>query len=89
MQPRLSGPPANPLARILVGLLGLVALAGAFFFGLVVLAVAIGLGALAWLFVSLRLWWLGRQARPVRDDEVIDAEYRVVSRDRDESPPPN
>jgi len=51
----------NPLSRILAGLLGVLALVGAFFFGLVVLAVAIGLGALAWLFVALRMWWLRRR----------------------------
>jgi uncharacterized iron-regulated membrane protein len=51
----------NPLSRILAGLLGVLALVGAFFFGLVVLAVAIGLGVLAWLFVALRMWWLRRR----------------------------
>jgi len=51
----------NPMSRIVAGLLGVLALVGAFFFGLVVLAVAIGLGALAWLFVSLRMWWLRRR----------------------------
>jgi len=53
----------NPVSRILAGLLGVLALVGAFFFGLVVLAVAIGLGVLAWLFVVLRMWWLGRHGQ--------------------------
>ncbi len=51
----------NPMTRIVAGLLGLLALVGAFFFGLVVLAVAIGLGVLAWLFLTLRMWWLRRR----------------------------
>ena len=57
----IAPPPMNPMTRIVAGLLGVLALVGAFFFGLVVLAVAIGLGALAWLFVSLRMWWLRRR----------------------------
>ena len=51
----------SPLSRIVAGLLGVLALVGAFFFGLVVLAVAIGLGVLAWLFLTLRMWWLRRR----------------------------
>ncbi len=88
---RLSPPPSNPLARILAGLLALLALAGAFFFGLVVLALAVGLGVLAWWVLRLRVWWLGRQVRTgaggvssagaeVRRGEVIEADYEVVSR---------
>jgi hypothetical protein len=50
----------NPVARILAGLLAAVALIGAFFFGLFVLAVAIGLAVLAWLIITLRMWWLQR-----------------------------
>ena len=88
MHPSLGGPPVNPFSRILFGLAGLAVLVGAFFFGLVVLVAAIGFGALAWLFLSLRLWWLGRRAR-IAGDEVIEAEYRVVSRDQDKRPPPN
>ena len=57
----IAPPPLNPLSRILAGLLGVLALVGAFFFGLVVLAVAIGLGVLVWLFVALRMWWLRRR----------------------------
>ena len=42
----LAPPPMNPLARILAGVLAIVALVGAFFFGLVILALAIGLGVI-------------------------------------------
>jgi hypothetical protein len=88
----------NPLARILAGLLALLALAGAFFFGLIVLALAVGLGLLAWLVLTLRVWWLRRRGgkgggKPAgggsgagtdaRPGEVIDGDYEVVSRRED------
>jgi hypothetical protein len=93
---RLPQPPQNPLARILAGLVALLALAAAFFFGLVVLALAVGLGVLAWLALMLRVGWLRRQGRDpardtardgagragtaVRQGEVLEADYEVVSR---------
>jgi hypothetical protein len=71
--------------------MALLALVGAFFFGLFVLALAAGLGVLAWLVLALRVWWLGRRVRvgaggvsragaEVRKGEVIEADYEVVSR---------
>jgi len=57
----LAPPPMNPVTRILAGLLAVLALVGAFFFGMVVLVLALGLGALAWLILTLRVWWLRRQ----------------------------
>jgi hypothetical protein len=36
-------------------------LVGAFFFGLIVLGVAVALGILAWIVLSVRMWWVGRQ----------------------------
>jgi uncharacterized iron-regulated membrane protein len=86
---RLPPPPLNPLSRILAGLLAVLAVVGAFFFGLVVLALAVGLGLLAWLALALRMWWLRRRlggrsaagAGPgVREDDAIEADYEVVSR---------
>ena len=82
----------NPVSRILATLGALVLLVGAVFFGLVVLALAIGLGLLAWLALNLRLWWLRRQVKDAdvagdrngsgrpREGQVIDADYEVVSR---------
>jgi hypothetical protein len=57
----LASPPLNPVTRILAGLLAVLALVGAFFFGVIVLVLALGLGALAWLVLALRMWWLRRQ----------------------------
>ena len=51
----------NPLSRLLAGVVALLAVVGAFFFGFFVLMLALGLGALAWLILSLRMWWLRRQ----------------------------
>ena len=96
---RLGPPPMNPITRILAGLFGLVALVGAFFFGFLILAVAVAVGMAAWIAIRLRIWWLGRragstgaQAGPApgeptgRSDEgssVIEGEYKVVSRRED------
>lgn len=57
----LSPPPTDPASRILAGLLAVLVLVGAFFFGLIVLGVAFALGILAWFVLSVRLWWVGRQ----------------------------
>jgi len=57
----LASPSSNPLTRILAAVLAVLALIGAVFFGMVVLAVALGLGVLLWLLLSLRMWWLRRQ----------------------------
>lgn len=57
----LAPPPLNPVARIIAALLAVAVLVGAFFFGLVILALAIGLGIVGWLALTLRLWWLRRQ----------------------------
>ena len=57
----LAPPPLNPVSRVLASLLAVLALVGAFFFGFFVLALALGLGALAWLILAVRMWWLRRQ----------------------------
>ena len=90
----LAPPPLNPLARILAGVLALAALVGAFFFGLFILVLAIGLGVLGWLSLTLRVWWLRRRqargdggvrngsqspGRESRKGDVIEAEYEVIS----------
>lgn len=54
-------PPMNPLSRLLAAVLAVLALVGAFFFGLFVLAFAAGLGVVMWLFLTLRMAWLRRK----------------------------
>lgn len=57
----LAPPPQDPLSRIVAGIVAVLALIGAFFFGMFVLALAVGLGVLAWLGLTLRMWWLHRR----------------------------
>jgi len=57
----ISPPPANPLSRLLAGILAVLALVGAFFFGLFVLAFAAGVGLIAWFALWLRMWWIGKK----------------------------
>ena len=58
---QLGPPPANPLARLLAGVVAALALIGAFFFGFFVLLIVIGLGLVAGPVFWVRLWWLKRQ----------------------------
>lgn len=53
----------NPLSRLLAAVLAGLALAGAFFFGVFILAFAAGIGLIAWLIFSIRLWWLRKKGR--------------------------
>jgi hypothetical protein len=72
----------NPLSRLLAGILAVLALAAVFFFGLLVLAFAVGAGLVAWLVLWVRSWW-NRRKQTGSDQttgEIIDAEYTVVSR---------
>lgn len=88
----------NPLSRLLAGILAVLALVGAFFFGIFVLAFAVGIGLVAWLSFSIRLWWLRKkgvigagpgpgsnqgQGPGETGRDITDVEYTVVTR-RDE-----
>ncbi len=78
----------NPFSRALAVVTGVLALAVVFFFGLLVLALAIGSGLLFWLGFRMRMWWIRRHAPPKEarpetrqnQGEVIEAEYTVISR---------
>ena len=50
----------NPVSRLLAALVAVLAVIGAFFFGFFVLMLALGIGAVAWLVLALRMWWLRR-----------------------------
>ncbi|MCH7505729.1 MAG: hypothetical protein IID60_00300 [Proteobacteria bacterium] len=81
----------NPLSRALATVVAVLALAAALFFGLIVLALVVGIGLLFWLGIRLRLWWMRRHIPPhdtgpastPQKGAVIDAEYTVVSRHKD------
>jgi hypothetical protein len=90
MQYYITPPPMNPLARLLAGILAVLALVGAFFFGIFILAFAVGLGLVAWLFLWVRMWWFRKKQPAAKSQptgnsgDVIDAEYTVVSRKDEE-----
>ncbi|HLF29897.1 MAG TPA: hypothetical protein VI566_02580 [Xanthomonadales bacterium] len=71
-------------------MLAVLLLAAAFFFGLVVLSVLVGVFFLSGLAIWLRSLWLRRakgseisvETPQARTGQVIDAEYTVVSRRR-------
>jgi hypothetical protein len=95
----ISPPPMNPLSRLLAGILAVLALAAAFFFGFVVLLIFVGAGLIGWLALWVRARWLGRRSggaghpkaplggadpRATRRGDVIEGEYTVVAGDEDE-----
>jgi hypothetical protein len=57
----ISGPPLNPLTRLLAAVVGALALVGALFFGFFIFLGALALGLVAWLAFRLRVWWLRRK----------------------------
>lgn len=61
MQNYLGPPPMNPLSRLLAGFVAVLALAGALFFGVFILALVVGLGLIAWIVLRVRIWWIGRK----------------------------
>lgn len=61
MQYQIGPPPMNPLSRLLAGVVAVLALAGAFFFGVFILIFAVGFGLVAWLVLWLRMWWIRRK----------------------------
>lgn len=81
----------NPLSAVLAGLLTVLVLVGAFFFGVFILILTVGLGVLAWLILTLRIWWLRRrwngraagrgQDHVVREGGVENSEGQVIDAD--------
>jgi hypothetical protein len=86
----ISRPPMNPISRFVAALFAVAATLGMFFFGLIILAVLIGLFGLFALGLWIRSWWLRRQIgeAPVERTSTgqeggdLEAEYTVVSRRR-------
>ncbi|MGD8385243.1 MAG: hypothetical protein PVF89_07540 [Lysobacterales bacterium] len=93
----ISPPPQNPLTRILAAIFVALALTGAFMLGMAALIVVAGLGLVAGLVLWARIAWIrralkkqgidpatGRRAgRTTAQDDVIEAEYTVVSKRKD------
>lgn len=85
----ISPPPSSPLGSIIASIVGVVLVIAAVIFGFFLLAVAVALGLIFWAGLTIRGWWLRRKIdkEPVRqgakEPEVIEAEYKVISRRRD------
>ncbi|WP_376695027.1 hypothetical protein [Wenzhouxiangella sp. EGI_FJ10305] len=76
---RFYQPPASPLARLGLVLLGIGVLALSFFVGVIFLAIAAGAAIIGFVVLTVRRW-LGGTTRSRRDDGLVDVEYRVVHR---------
>lgn len=85
----ISAGQVNPVSRILAGIFAVLAIVGAVVFGVIVLAVVLGLGILFWVSLSIRGWWQRRKSGAIPPDsgnanpDVIEAEYTVISRRRE------
>lgn len=80
---RFYQPPASPIARFGLVLLGIAILALSFMVGLVFLAVAAGLAVIGFVVLTVRRWLSGPGAKDRRDNGPINVEYRVVHRRHD------
>jgi len=81
---RFYQPPTSPLARLGLVLLGIGVLALSFLLGLVFLAVAVGMAVIGFVVLTVRRW-LGGGRSSKRDDGLVDVEYRVINRKRDDA----
>ncbi len=89
----ISPPPRSPIAQLLAAIVGVLAMAGAFLFGLVALAVFAGLAAILGIAAWIYSWRIRKQverhsrhARPGTghlQGDTIEAEYTVISRQND------
>ena len=70
--------------NVFLQIVGFVLAIGLFAFAIVIggfiLAGLLGLGLIAWLVISVRIWWLKRNVSQQRDagEHIVEAEYRVV-----------
>ena len=78
-------PAGNPLANALVVVVGVLAIGLSLVVGFVAFVALAGLFLVLAAVAGLRLWWQARRhgRRPAgRRDDVIEGEFRVVSRER-------
>jgi len=78
----------NPLVQIAAVVVAVFMVIGAVFLGAIVLSFFVGFAILAWVILTIRLWWLRRSVRrgDAGSDEIVGVEYTVVEeRSVDES----
>ena len=92
----ISPPPQNPLTKIIAAVIAAFVLIGSFMIGIAALLVVACVGLVAGIAIWLRVAWIKRRFRksgvvfgaPVdlsrQPGQVIDAEYTVVSDNKDE-----
>jgi predicted lipid-binding transport protein (Tim44 family) len=51
----------NPFSQLLAAVVGVLTIVGMFFFGFIILIVAVAVGLVAWLVIWLRIWWIRRK----------------------------
>ncbi len=74
----------NPLVQIAAIVVVVLVTVGAVFLGAIVLSFFVGLAILAWLGLTIRLWWLRRRmrrsdtGRSAQGGEILEVEYTVV-----------
>lgn len=74
----------NPLVQIAAVVVAVLVTVGAVFLGAIVLSFFVGLAILAWLGLTIRLWWLrrrmrrGETGRSAQGGEILEVEYTVV-----------
>ena len=87
----ITNSPASPLGRFIAGIIAVISLAAAFFFGMVILAIVAVAIAIFSLAFWLRAWWMRRKGAPDTaaprprppSGEIIEGEYTVVSERHD------
>jgi len=74
----------NPLVQIAAVVVAVLVTVGAVFLGAIILSFFVGLAILAWLGLTIRLWWLrqrmrrGETGRSAQGGEILEVEYTVV-----------
>jgi hypothetical protein len=92
----INPPPQNPLTKLIAAVIAAFVLVGSFMIGIAALVVVACVGLVAGIAIWLRVAWIKRRLRksgvgfgaPVdmsrEPGQVIDAEYTVVSENKDE-----
>ena len=88
-------PAGNPLANALVVIVGTLVIGASLVLGFVAFLALGSIIAVLAAVIGIRLWWLNRRLhkqsapdhvsrdRSTSESQVIEGEYRIVSRDRD------
>lgn len=82
-------PAGNPIANVLVVIVGALAIGASIVLGFFAFVALSGIILVTAAIVGMRVWWLGRKLQPsstrAATPDVIEGEYRVVENDRDEA----